>query len=47
VRRDELPRNCPSIDALHAALFGTARIDGVFTDFTDVTAAWLRGAGMR
>ncbi len=47
IRRDELPKNCPSVDALHAALFRDAGIDGVFTDFTDVTAAWLRGAGMR
>ena len=42
IRRDELPKNCPSIDALHAALFRDARIDGVFTDFTDVTLAWLK-----
>jgi glycerophosphoryl diester phosphodiesterase len=41
VRTDDLPRNCPSIDALHAALFRDARVDGVFTDFPDVTAAWL------
>ncbi len=42
VRRDELPRNCPSVDALHAALLGEARVDGVFTDFTDVTLAWVK-----
>ncbi|MBL9200279.1 MAG: glycerophosphodiester phosphodiesterase [Opitutaceae bacterium] len=42
VRRDDLPRNCPSIDALHAALLRDARVDGVFTDFTDVTLAWLK-----
>lgn len=42
VRRDDLPKNCPSVDALHAALFRTAGIDGVFTDFTDVTIAWLQ-----
>lgn len=42
IRIDELPRNCPSGDALHAALFGELRIDGVFTDFTDVTSAWLK-----
>ncbi len=47
VRRDELPKNCPSVDALHAALFRDARVDGVFTDFTDVTAAWLRAAEKR
>ena len=47
VRVDDLPRNCPSVDDLHAALFATARVDGVFTDFTDVTAAWLRRHGGR
>lgn len=47
VRVDDLPRNCPSSDALHEALFASARVDGVFTDFTDRTAAWLRQAGAR
>ncbi|MDP3073434.1 MAG: glycerophosphodiester phosphodiesterase [Opitutaceae bacterium] len=47
MRRDDLPKNCPSVEALHAALFRDARVDGVFTDFTDVTAAWLRSAEMR
>ena len=42
IRVDELPRNCPSSEALHAALFRDAGIDGVFTDFTDVTLAWLK-----
>ena len=42
IRRDDLPKNCPSVDALHAALFRDAKIDGVFTDFTDITLAWLR-----
>lgn len=42
VRRDELPRNCASVEALHAALFREAKVDGVFTDFTDITLAWLR-----
>lgn len=42
IRRDDLPKNCPSVDALHAALFADAGIDGIFTDFTDVTLAWLR-----
>lgn len=43
IRNDELPKNCPSLDALHAALFRTAGVDGVFTDFTDTTLAWVRG----
>lgn len=47
IRVDDLPRNCPSADDLHAALFATARVDGAFTDFTDVTAAWLRRHGSR
>ncbi|MBC7368837.1 MAG: glycerophosphodiester phosphodiesterase [Undibacterium sp.] len=42
IRVDELPKNCPSAEALHAALFREAGIDGVFTDFTDVTRAWLK-----
>ena len=42
VRIDELPKNCPSADALHAILFNELRVDGVFTDFTDVTAEWLK-----
>ena len=42
IRVDELPKNCPSAEALHGALFREARADGVFTDFTDVTLAWVR-----
>jgi glycerophosphoryl diester phosphodiesterase len=47
VRIDELPKNCPSVDALHAALFREAKVEGVFTDFTDVTADWLKKNGLR
>ena len=42
IRVDELPKNCPSMEALHEALFREAGADGVFTDFTDVTLAWVR-----
>lgn len=42
IRRDDLPKNCPSIDALHAALFREARVDGAFSDFPDVTLAWVK-----
>ncbi len=42
IRVDDLPKNCPSSDALQAALFREAGSDGVFTDFTDVTLAWLK-----
>jgi glycerophosphoryl diester phosphodiesterase len=47
LRRDELPKNCPSFEALHAAIFRAAGVDGMFTDFTDVTIAWLKGNGLR
>lgn len=43
VRIDDLPRNCPSAEALHEALFGAHAVDGVFTDFTDVTLKWING----
>jgi glycerophosphoryl diester phosphodiesterase len=42
VRIDDLPKDCPSADALHTALFKDAAVDGVFTDFPDVTAAWRK-----
>lgn len=42
IRIDELPKNCPSSEALHEALFRAAGIDGAFTDFTDVTVRWLK-----
>lgn len=44
IRIDELPKNCPSSEALHQALFQRAKVDGVFTDFSDVTIRWLRHA---
>jgi len=47
LRRDELPKNCPSFEALHAVLFRAAGVDGMFTDFTDVTIAWLKANGLR
>mgnify|MGYP000870219424 CR=1 FL=1 len=47
VRADDLPKACPSLDALHAALFRELRVDGVFTDFPDQTAAWLKAHGLR
>lgn len=42
IRIDELPKNCPSVDELHAGIFHGAGADGMFTDFTDVTRAWLK-----
>jgi glycerophosphoryl diester phosphodiesterase len=47
IRRDDLPKNCPSVEALHAALFRELRVEGVFTDFPDVTLAWVRQHGGR
>ncbi|MBI4624228.1 MAG: hypothetical protein HY736_13565 [Verrucomicrobia bacterium] len=47
VRSDELPKTVESVADLHAVLFREAGVDGVFTDFTDVTAAWLKGANLR
>lgn len=47
LRRDELPKHCPSFEALHAALYRAAGVDGMFTDFTDVTIAWLKANGLR
>ena len=47
VRTDDLPKDCPSLDAVHAALFRELRVEGVFTDFPDQTAAWLKANGLR
>ncbi|HUR57260.1 MAG TPA: glycerophosphodiester phosphodiesterase [Opitutaceae bacterium] len=47
IRTDELPKNCASLGELHAALFRQAGIDGVFTDFTDMTRAWLHSTPAR
>lgn len=47
VRRDDLPANCPSLDALHAALFTAAGSEGGFTDFPDLTVQWLKDHPLR
>jgi glycerophosphoryl diester phosphodiesterase len=47
IRLDDLPKNCPSAEALHDSLFRDAGVDGIFTDFTDVTRVWLIAAGLR
>jgi glycerophosphoryl diester phosphodiesterase len=41
-RSDDLPEHAPSGAAVHEALFTLAGVDGLFTDFTDVTLAWLK-----
>lgn len=40
-RVDQLPEHAPDADAVQRALFETAGVDGLFTDFCDVTLAFL------
>lgn len=42
VRLDELPAAVVSVEELHRVLFEEARVDGVFTDFPDVTVEFVR-----
>jgi glycerophosphoryl diester phosphodiesterase len=42
VRADELPKGITSLDQLHRLIFAEAGVDGVFTDFPDKTAAFVR-----
>lgn len=44
LRMDQLPDGCASADDLHRAIFRDAGVDGAFTDFPDITAAWLKRA---
>jgi len=44
LRIDQLPDGCTSTGDLHRALFHDAGVDGAFTDFPDITAAWLKRA---
>ena len=41
LRQDELPANVKHLDELHRALFEAAGVDGVFTDFPDLTRRYL------
>ncbi len=41
LRVDLLPEHAPDTTAVHRALFDTAGVDGLFTDFCDVTLAYL------
>ena len=47
VRLEELPASVASAEELHRVLFSDARVDGVFTDFPDVTAQFLREVVVR
>ena len=42
IRKDDLPKVIKSIDDLHALLFQTIGVDGVFTDFSDLTRKYLQ-----
>jgi glycerophosphoryl diester phosphodiesterase len=46
-RIDQLPDNSPDADAAQHALFELAEIDGLFTDFPDVTLEFLRRRSLR
>lgn len=39
---ESLPKNCPSLDDWHDALFNVLGVDGVVTDFSDLAARWLQ-----
>ena len=41
LRRDQLPDGVEDVDQLHRALFKQASVDGLFTDFPDITRAYL------
>ncbi|KAA1189699.1 glycerophosphodiester phosphodiesterase [Pseudohalioglobus sediminis] len=41
LRADELPPAANSVDTLHEALFNAAGVDGLFTDFPDLTRNFL------
>jgi glycerophosphoryl diester phosphodiesterase len=42
-RREQVPAGFDSFEALHHAFFETLQVDGVFTDFPDVTHTYLTG----
>jgi len=42
MRADELPKTVATVEELHRLLFIDAQADGVFTDFPDQTAAFVR-----
>ena len=46
LRRDELPPKVPNIDWLHTQLFQEGGVDGMFSDFGDLTLRFLRKAGL-
>jgi len=47
LRADELPRWADSTDDAHQVLFTEAGIDGLFTDFPDLSVRWLSAHGQQ
>ena len=43
IRRDALPKEVESLDALHEVLFSRLGVDGAFSDFPDLTVQYVRG----
>lgn len=41
LRADELPTFASTPDEVHQALFDSAKVDGLFSDFPDLTVRWL------
>ncbi len=46
LRADLLPKYATSMDQLHEIMFKQARVDGIFTDFPDLTVTFLEKQGM-
>jgi len=42
LRADALPEGVPGVDALHRALLLDAGVDGLFSDFPDLTVDYIR-----
>ena len=42
VNRDALPKNCPSIEALHEGLIAVAGVDDLCTDYPDLSVQWIK-----
>ena len=47
LRADDLPKFADSMDDALEVLFTEARLDGLFTDFSDLAVKWLSAHGMR
>ena len=47
LRADDLPKFADSMDDALEVLFAEAKLDGLFTDFSDLAVKWLGAHGMR